>query len=122
MKHVRLVALVLVGVALIAGGAAFKSARDGRKIDQFKAEAPGLVKMSDAYRADPAYVTGLLDAAMPVAANCGGLFCAVTEESYFTALFQAMVDRARADGKPDVARSLRTYAVGKKFLDVKYSQ
>jgi hypothetical protein len=120
MKHARLAALVLVGVALIAGGAAFKSARDGRKIDQFKSEAPDLVKMSDAYKADPTYVSSLLDAALPAAAGCGGLFCAVTEESYFNALFQAMVDRAQADGKGDVARSLRTYAVGKKFLGVKY--
>ena len=120
MKHARLIGLVAAGVVLVAGGAAFKASRDGAKVKEFKEQAPSMVKMADAYKADQAYVTQLMDAAIPVAEKSGGLFTPVTEESFFTAMFQAMVDKASADGKPDVARSLRTFAVGKKFLGVKY--
>lgn len=121
MKHIRLIALVVVGVALLGGAMVYKQQRNAGKADEYKTNAVEMIKLADAYKADPPYITGLMEAGFAPAAKAGagGLFSGFDEERYFTALFQSMVDQAKKDGKPEVAKLLRNFAVGRKFLGVK---
>jgi uncharacterized membrane protein YebE (DUF533 family) len=112
--------LVIVVLAGAAGGGVMLMGgqNSAARIDEIRGPAGQLVASADIYKSESAYVEGLFGHAHPVAAAAVG--SGFTPEKYYTALFQAMVDKAKADGKEDVARSLRTFAVGKGYIGVKF--
>lgn len=121
-KMMRLVILLVAGVAVLGGAMAYRSQQASGKAAAMKEPAAELVKSADIYRKEGPYVDQLFAHAEPIATQevGGGLLGGgFTEEKYYTALFQAMVDKAVADNKRDVAVSLRTFAIGRGFVDVK---
>lgn len=121
-KMMRLVILLVVGIAAVGGAMAYRAQQASGKAAAMKEPAAELVKAADIYRTEGPYVDQLFAHAEPIATQgvAGGMIGGgFSEEKYYTALFQAMVDKALTDGKRDVAVSLRTFAVGKGYVDVK---
>jgi uncharacterized membrane protein YebE (DUF533 family) len=115
---VWLLAAVVLGVAAV-GAFLFLGGQDSAaRIEEMRQPASRLVASSDIYKSEAAYVDSLFEQAHPEAAAAVG--SGFTPEKYYTALFQAMVNKAKADGKDDVARSLRVFAVGKGYIEVKF--
>lgn len=119
MKNTRLIVMVAVGAVLIAGAYIYKMQANGAKAAEFHAKALQMIKMADAYKMEPAYLDGLMEPSSGAAAASGGVFAPFTEEAYLTAFFQAVVDQAQKDGRQELARSVRAFAVGRGYVDVK---
>jgi len=101
---------------------AYRTYQAGAKAAAMKGPAAELIKTADIYRTEGPYVDQLFAHAEPIAVreSSGSLVGAgFTEQRYYTALLQAMVDKAAADGRREVATSLRTFAIGKGYVDVK---
>lgn len=123
-KWTRLLILVLVGAVVVGGALFYKHQKKMVKAEQLRTEAIAYISQADIYKASPEnaeYLKGLAASAHPAATQefGGGLFATVLDEKdYYTGLLNEMIRHAKADGKPEVARSLRDFAVGRKLLGV----
>jgi hypothetical protein len=125
MKRWKRLAVLLVIGALVVGGALFyKHQKKMAKAEQLRSESLIMISKADIYKVSPEnaeYIKGLAVAAHAAGTRAlgAGLFAtALDEKDYYTGLFNDMVRRAKADNRPEVARSLRDFAVGRKYLDV----
>jgi hypothetical protein len=82
-------------------------------------------KKSDAYfkgsETDKTYVDGLFQYANELTQNeLDGLFSPPpAPQRYYSTLYQTMVRQAKEQGKPDIAKSLHTWALGQGYMDIK---
>lgn len=121
MKAARLVILLVVGVVLVGGALVYRSQQAAGKAAAMRTPAVELIRTADIYKTEGPYVEELFAHAEQIAAKETGKLIGpgFSEERYYTVLLQAMVDKAKADGKRDVATSLRTFAIGKGYVQVK---
>lgn len=119
-KRIRLIVLLAIGVIALTAAAIFKQQHNSTKAQEFHTKAADMLHQCDAQKKQPDYVAQLLESGHAAAlARIGGLFGWVSEEGYFTALFSAMDEQATRDGKPEIARTLRAFAVGRGYVNVK---
>lgn len=128
MKPSRIVVIVVVGVVLIAGALIGMGAMRSSKLAELQkqAETELKYKRADVYfkgtDEDKKYADELFVFAKDSAKISLNGFLAPppSEQRYFTAIYQIMINEAKHKGKNDFAKSLQNFAVGQGFIDVKF--
>lgn len=128
MKPKRIVLVIVVGLVVVAGALVLLGSKRSARIDELQKQAKTELRYqkADAYYKgapeDKTYLDGLFAYALESArTKLDGVFSPPpSDERYFTAVYQAMIDEAKSKGKTELARSLHTWAIGQKMLDVKY--
>ncbi len=121
----RLIVILVVGVVVLGGAYLFAQQKKNAKAEELRQQAVTKVEGVDICRGtvnaqNLVYVKGLVEKSHPAGARAlGGLFGTnLDEKTYYTGLFNAMIKQAKADGREDIATSLRNFAVGRGYLDV----
>ncbi len=128
MKPVRIVIVVAIGLALVAGALFFLGNKRSSRIEELQKQAQIDLryKRADVYfkgtPEEKSYVDALFVSAVDTARrSLGGFFTPPPDEiKYYTVVYQAMINEAKDKGKADLARSLHKWVLGQNFVDVKY--
>jgi hypothetical protein len=128
MKPARLVVVIVIGVLLVAGAFLLLGSKRSARLDELQKQAKVDLRYrkADVYLKgtpeDKTYVDSLFAYGLEAArAKLDSFFSPPpSEEKYFTTVYQAMIDEAKGKRKTDLARSLHTWAIGQKMLEVKY--
>lgn len=128
MKRTRLVVVLVVGVLVVAGVLIGMGVKRSGAIAELQKEAQTATayKRADVYfkgtDEDKKYVEGLFTYAIEVAkGELNGFFSPPpSKQTYYTKLYQTMVDQAKAQGKNDLAKSLHNWSVGQGYVDVSF--
>jgi hypothetical protein len=107
----RLIVILVVGVVVLGGAYLFAQQKKNAKAEELRQQAVTKVEGVDICRGtvnaqNLVYVKGLVEKSHPAGARALG------------GLFNAMIKQAKADGREDIATSLRNFAVGRGYLDV----
>jgi len=123
-KWTRLIVLLVIGAVLLGGALFYKHQKKMEKAEHLRVEALAMISKADISKVSPEnaeYVKSLAVAAHPAATRAlgGSLFAtALDDRDYYTGLFNEMIRQAKAADRTDVSKSLRDFAVGRKYLDV----
>jgi hypothetical protein len=115
---IRVAVLLVIGAGVLVGAVVYRGQRSAAMAANIRQPASELVKSADIYKTEAALVDQYFEVAHPEAIAAVG--SGFTTDGYYTALFQSMVNQAKAAGRDDVGRSLRIFAVGKGYLEVKF--